>query len=329
MPNKTVLDDDAKGKFACLLFDSTMKTILGTQAHADLFIDILELLLPEKHISSITMLNKEYHGLNNSEKRATFDLLCRDDDTGEEFLVELQNANKTSFRERVLFYSYFPIREQLERKRNILTKEARLDKMDYSINPVYVVSLVNFALDHEYEGTLENNYVSCYGVCNKRTGEVLTNALNFVFLEMGRLPYSKDEAYKCRDRIERFVFSLKYMHTFEEFPSEFEEDPMLKKMAEAARLANLPMDQLLEYESAMRTEIDRWAERSYATNKGRAEGKAEGIAKGIAQGRAEGIVEGKAKGKAEDARAMLADGMSPALVSKYTGLSEEQIAALQ
>ena len=73
------------------------------------------------------------------------------------------------------------------------------------------------------------------------------------------------------------------------------------------------MDQLLEYESAMRTEIDRWAELSYAKNKGKAEG----------------IVEGKAKGKAEDARAMLADGMNPALISKYTGLSEEQIAALQ
>ncbi|MBQ9475246.1 MAG: hypothetical protein IJU69_03205, partial [Bacteroidales bacterium] len=91
------------------------------------------------------------------------------------------------------------------------------------------------------------------------------------------------------------------------------EDPMLKKMAEAARLANLPMDQLLEYESAMRTEIDRWAELSYAKDKGKAEGKAEGTA----------------EGKAEAARAMLADGMSPALVSKYTGLSEEQIAALQ
>ena len=77
------------------------------------------------------------------------------------------------------------------------------------------------------------------------------------------------------------------------------------------------MDQLLEYESAMRTEIDRWAELSYAKDKGRTEGKAEGIA------------EGRAEGKAEAASAMLADGMSPALISKYTGLSEEQIAALQ
>ena len=82
----------------------------------------------------------------------------------------------------------------------------------------------------------------------------------------------------------------------------------------------------------MRTEIDRWAELSYAKNKGKAEGIAQGRAEGKAEGKAEGIAvgkaEGRAEGKAEAASAMLADGMSPALVSKYTGLSEEQIAAV-
>ena len=33
-------------------------------------------------------------------------------------------------------------------------------------------------------------------------GEVLTRALNFVFAEIGRLPYGKDEWSKCRSRIE-------------------------------------------------------------------------------------------------------------------------------
>ncbi len=306
MSKKTTLDDDAKGKFACLLFDSTMKTVLGTQAHADLFIDILELLIPEKHITSITMLNKEYHGLNNSEKKSTFDLLCRDDDTGEEFLVELQNADKTSFRDRVLFYSYFPIREQLERKRNKLTKESQLDKMDYSINPVYVVSLVNFALNHEYGKTLEDGYMSRYGICNGKTGEVLTKALNFVFLEMGRMPYSKDEAHKCQSRVERFVFSLKYMHTFEEYPQEFANDPMLEKLAAAARLANLSKDQLRDYESDMRTEIDRWAEINFAKEQGK--------------------VEGKAEGNLETARILIAEfGLNPKDVANRLGMKEEDL----
>ena len=55
------------------------------------------------------------------------------------------------------------------------------------------------------------------------------------------------------------------------------------------------------------------------------EGKAEGLAEGEAKGRAEG----KAEGKAEDALAMLANGLDIALVSKCTGLSQQQIRDLR
>ena len=43
----------------------------------------------------------------------------------------------------------------------------------------------------------------------------------------------------------------------------------------------------------------------------------------------EGREEGKIKKQLETARAMLDDNMDPKLISKYTGLSEEQIAALK
>jgi predicted transposase/invertase (TIGR01784 family) len=50
-------------------------------------------------------------------------------------------------------------------------------------------------------------------------------------------------------------------------------------------------------------------------------------------GKEDGLEEGRAEGRAEKqvevARTMLADGMSPELVSKYTGLSEEDIAKLK
>ena len=61
------------------------------------------------------------------------------------------------------------------------------------------------------------------------------------------------------------------MHTFEEFPSAFEEDPMLAKLAAAARLANMTIEQPSEYEADMRTEIDRWAEINFAKEQTRAE----------------------------------------------------------
>ena len=54
-----------------------------------------------------------------------------------------------------------------------------------------------------------------------------------------------------------------------------------------------------------------------------------GILEGEAKGRAEGIAEGEAKGKAETALAMLSNGLDIAIISKCTGLSEQQIQDLQ
>ena len=84
--------EESAGVFACLLYDSTLKTVLGGVENEDLFIEILQLLIPGKRISSIRSADKEKHGLVVSEKVVIFDLLCQDADTGEEFLVEVQNA---------------------------------------------------------------------------------------------------------------------------------------------------------------------------------------------------------------------------------------------
>ena len=329
--SESVAKDNA-GQYACLLFDSTLKTVLGTAENEKLFIEILEFLLPGKHISSLSPINKEYHGLANSEKRVTFDLLCRDDDTGEEFLVEVQNAPSDSYPDRVLYYSYYPLREQLAKKdlkllegedksaeKGNAAKKAKEDergKMDYSLKPVYVISFVNFKLNHESEEAIEEGYVSRYELRNGHNGEILTQALNFVFIEMGRLPFGKDEWEKCRTRMERFVFAFKYMHTFGEFPKAFAEDPLLGDMAKAAKLANMPIERLNEYERNMRTELDRLSEINTAKRIGREEGRAEGRA------------EGKEEEKEETAKNLKALGVEAAIIAKATGLSVEEIAAL-
>ena len=293
--------EETKGRYACLLFDSTMKAVLGTAANEDLFIDIIELLSPGKHISSLKLLNKEYHGFADSEKSVTFDLLCVDKDTGEEFEVEVQNAEEESYRDRMLYYSYFPIREQLAEKRKRFLKNPKQNKMDYSIKPVYMISLLNFALRHDSEDALEDEYISRFELRNVRNSETFTRSMNFVFVEMDRLPYTKDQYDQCRTRLERLIFSIKYMHTFEEFPEHFREDPMLEKLANAAELANLSASKLKQYEQAMITELDRQLQLEFAEK----------------------------KGKEEVARNMLGKGLDPELIAECTGLSEQAIIALR
>ena len=70
------------GRYAYLLSDATFKLVICTPENEKLLIEILELLIPGKHIDSITFINREQHGLVISEKNVTFDLLCRDADTG-------------------------------------------------------------------------------------------------------------------------------------------------------------------------------------------------------------------------------------------------------
>ncbi|MBO7511288.1 MAG: PD-(D/E)XK nuclease family transposase [Bacteroidales bacterium] len=45
-----------------------------------------------------------------------FDLLCKEEATGEEFIVEMQFGKHNTYRERMLSYATYPIRTQLAEK---------------------------------------------------------------------------------------------------------------------------------------------------------------------------------------------------------------------
>lgn len=304
-------DLQGAGKFAYLLSDAAFKVVVCIPENEQLLIEILELLIPGKHIESITFVNKEMHGLVISEKNVNFDLLCKDRDTGEEFLVEVQNREQNSFQDRMLVYSTYPIREQMEVRAHEIREGKIKDPMDYSLKPVYVVSMVNFHLRHEDKDAIEHGYISRYDLRNVMNGELMTDSLHFVFLELDRLKLKDTEAEKCRTLLERFVFSLKYMHTLTAKPQSFEDD-LLNRLYNATELATMMVTTRQNYDKIMWTEIDQIATTAFAVEKAKEEGKAEG----------------RAEGKIETAKAMLEDNVSPEMVAKYTGLSLEEIAKL-
>ena len=158
-----------------------------------------------------------------------------------------------------------------------MAKEEIRRKMDYSICPIYVISLVNFNFEHASPETLEDGYVSRYELRSGKSGELMTRALNFVFVEMDRLPYAKDEYGRCQNRLERFIFAFKYMHTFVRFPDSFRSDSMLGKLAEAAELANMSVLQREEYDTAMKDEFAKLVKNNFARQEGYAEGREEGL----------------------------------------------------
>lgn len=312
-------------KYANILFDGSFKTVVCAPQNEDLLIKIIELMIPGKHITKLEPGDKENHGLSVSDKITTFDLYCTSD-KGEQFIVEMQFASQRHYADRMLSYATYPIRAQLTSKLNVRKdKQSRgesVDKMDYSLLPVYVISLLNFSIRHETEDALEEGLVSRYAIRNDRNGELMTEALQFVYLELERLKAGRDEPQKCRTLLERFAYSLKYIHELQERPSFFE-DEMLKRLYDAAEFANMTVEQQTEYERIMRTELDIIAEKNYA----RETGKAEGLAEGLAEGKAKGLAEGKAEmlKKIKTAVAMFKKGSSVEEISKETGLKKEDI----
>jgi predicted transposase/invertase (TIGR01784 family) len=306
----TVKDAVCKGRYAYLLFDATFKVVVCTPENEKLLIELIELLIPEKHISSIEFINKEQHGLVVEEKNVTFDMLCLDKDTGERFLVEVQNREKDSFLDRMLSYSTYPIREQLAVKLKKM-REKKYDHMDYSLNPVYVISMIDFSLPHESDKALEQEYISRYEIRNGRNGEILTRSLNFVFLEMGRLELEPGEPNKCKNLLEKFIFSMKNMHMLTERPESFD-DPLLVDLFNATELASMSVQKRQNYDRELLQELDKMCEISFARR----------------EGKTEAMLEARAD-KEQTVRNMLADGMSPELVAKYTSLSLEEIASIK
>ena len=73
-----------------------------------------------------------------ADRRAIFDVYC-EGENGEKFIVEMQNAYQTYFKDRALFYSTFPIREQAPKG----------NEWDFKLNHVYTVALLNFSMNED------------------------------------------------------------------------------------------------------------------------------------------------------------------------------------
>ena len=121
------------------------------------------------------------------------------------------------------------------------------------------------------------------------------------------------------------------MKTVEQLKKEVEETKLPQatkelfyKVLDTADESSLSESQRIRYESDLKNYMDTMSCIEFATIKGREEGLAEGHEKGLA----EGLAEGKSSATIEIARNMKAEGMTIAMISKFTGLSAEEIGTL-
>ncbi|RYE90938.1 MAG: Rpn family recombination-promoting nuclease/putative transposase [Cytophagaceae bacterium] len=274
-----------KAKYINPYTDFGFKKIFGEEASKPQLIDFLNALLPEQNkIIDLTFKNTEQLGLTDLDRKAIYDIYC-ENDKGEKFIVELQKAKQNYFKERTIYYSTFPIREQAEK-----------GEWNYNLKAVYCVGILDFTFD-DYESEPERGeFLHTIKLKNQR-GNVFYNKLTYVYLEMPN--FTKVES-QLETRLDKWLYFIKNLEDFQNIPTIFR-DEVFEQAFEKAELANLGQTELDKYENSLKVYRDL---------------------KGVID---TAFDEGKLEGKFETAKAMKAEGEPIAKIIRYTGLSKNEI----
>ena len=320
-------------RYISLLTDFGFKRIFGTKPNKDLLINFLNSLFDGfQVIKDVKYLNSEHVGDVFAERKAIFDVYC-ENERGEKFIVEMQNAYQKYFKDRSLFYSTFPIREQAPKGA----------EWNFQLEHVYTVALLNF--DLEEEAFDKNDINHDVGLLDKKTLKVFNDKLSFKYVEIAKFNKTEEELDTLYDK---WLYVLKNLSRLDERPSALKEK-VFTKLFEEAEIAKFTPTELKEYEDSLKAYRDVKNSIDTALEKGREEGMAKGLEKGMAKGLEKGREEGMAKGmekglakglekgreeglekeKLSTARRLLSMGLSEEQVSTATELPLEEIQKLR
>ena len=281
--------------------DFGFKKLFGTELNKELLISFLSALLPDQRdIVDISYLNTEHLPDQVGERRSVFDVYC-ENSRGEKFLVEMQRGFQRYFKERSLYYSTFPIREQAELG----------DNWGYALKAVYVIGILHFAFDHGDE-----YYHTEVKLMNTRTKEVFYDKLTFVFLELPKFHKKESELQTMFDK---WVYVLCNLARLMERPAALQER-VFTRLFKAAEIAHFTRSEVVAYEDSLKVGRDWYSILETAREDSLKEGREEGLK--------EGLKEGRTKERLEIARKMKEQGFPVESIKQVTGLSEEEIVEL-
>ena len=297
---------DRRDKYINPYTDFGFKKLFGTEMNKDLLISFINSLFRgEEVITDLTYLNTEHLGTSEADRKAVFDVYC-ENERGEKILVEMQRGEQRFFKDRSIYYSTFPIREQGQK-----------GEWDYELKAVYVIGILNFTFDD----TDENYYHHEVQLMDTKTKQVFYDKLTFIYLEMPKFNKGEDE---LEGMFEKWLFVLRNLSRLMERPKALQER-IFGKLFEAAEIARFSKIEYDAYEDSLKAYRDWKSTIDTAAYKGHEKGLEEGLRKGRKEGRAEGRKEGRREQAFAIARQMKADQEPPDKIMRYTGLTETEI----
>lgn len=279
-----------QAKFINPYTDYGFKKLFGEEASKPFLIDFLNSLLPDYHqIADLTLKNGEQMGLTDFDRKAIYDIYC-ENEKGEKFIVELQRAKQTFFKDRTLYYSTFPITEQAEQ-----------GNWNYQLKAIYCISILDFIFD-EHKDDKEVIYTV---QLKDQNNQIFYHKLTLIYLQMPNFVKTEQELVT---KLDKWLFFIKNLEDLQSIPSIFK-DSIIEKAFDKANIANFDRHESAKYRESLKVYWDMTNVLETAVQ----DGFQQGIEQGIQQEKLLTI---------QKATAM---GLSNESIAELTGLSLEQI----
>ena len=282
--------------------DLTFKKVFGE--HKELVISFLNALLPleeGRRVESIEYLPPELYPRTPESKYSIVDVRC-EETGGRKFIVEMQMSWRASFKQRVLLNAAKAYVSQLPSG-----KEYHL------LQPVYSLNIVN----DTFEPEMEEYYHYYHMVHDLHTDKVL-EGLHLVFVELPKFKAQNLTEKKMQVLWLRFLTEIGA--DTREAPQDLLDDPHVNKalgILEESAYSKAEMyayDKFWDQASVEATYQRDWEEMVASRDAERERADAAVASRDAALERLR-----------QTARQMKADGMSAEAISKYTGMSAEEI----
>jgi predicted transposase/invertase (TIGR01784 family) len=275
--------------------DLTFKRIFGE--HKNLCMSLLNSMLPldkEQQIVNLEYQSNELIPEIPLLKDSIVDVCCTDN-SGRQFMVEMQMIWTPSFKHRVLLNASKAYVKQLD------------VGIDYRLaQPVYALNFVNDNFDPD-----PSVYYHDYRVVNVENSEKQIEELDLVFIELPKFQPSNRAEKKLYDLWLTFLTGIKKGD--EKVPQELLEENVTREAVKYLEINSYSKAELNTY--------DKYLDIILTTRTYQADSEAKGKAEGLLEGKAEGLVEGEAKGREEKLIEIVIN-------SSRLGLSLEQTQAI-
>jgi len=259
--------EEREGRYINPYTDYGFKYLFGTEPNKEFTLALVNALLRGKEvIKNLTLLPTEQLGDTKDDRRSVFDVYC-ENERGEKIIIEMQKADQQYFKDRSIYYSSFPIRQQGEKGR-----------WRFGLKAVYTIGILDFVFDEDKDDEEYFHHEVQLMDVEKKT--VFYNKLTYIYLEMPKFTKTEDELDTLFDK---WLYALKHLPQLLERPKALQER-VFKKFFDVAEVANLSKEEYAKYWESEKNYYDMDGAFRTASNKGFERGRAKGLVEGMAEG---------------------------------------------